>query len=401
MKFVVGINKQEHDNFVKNSKYCHLLQSSLWGCIKSEWKYELIGVYQDDKLIVSSLVLMRPLPFGLSMVYLPKGPVLDDFNEDVLSYYFQELKKWAKKKHCFYIKIDPMVHYADYHLDEEKIINQDSLKIIEQLKTIGFKHYGLTTDMSQTVQPRLQMAVSKDKFGYDFLTKKGKKNLKIAQKKNFITIITDAKKVEDFARVMKCSAIRKGIGLRNQDYYQRLLETYQDDAFLTLTYLDIQKTYDEIDERYKQCLKDIETCPENAKKKLFKLEETLASLTREVHDFKEYLDVYGKEACVCGTLTIVYGETSEILYAGMDNNFKRYMGAYLSWYQTMEECFRRGCKISNMGGVEGNLKGGLTDYKSAFYPVVNEFIGEFDLIIHPLLYKVYQWVFTLRKKLRH
>lgn len=401
MEFVVGINQKEHDDFVKKSDYCHLLQSSLWGHIKSEWKYELIGVYQNNHLIASALVLIRPLPLGFTMVYLPKGPVLDYSNHDVLSFYFQELKKWAKKKRCLYIKIDPLVHYADYHLNEDKIVNQESIQIIDQLKGIGFHHYGLTTQMSETIQPRLQMAVYKDQFGFDFLTKKGKKNLKIAEKKNFETVITDATQIEDFARVMNCTAMRKGIGLRNQDYYQRIMDTYQEDAFLTLTYLDIQTTYQQIKERYEQCLKDIETCPENAKKKRFKLEETLASLSREVHDFENHLKNYGEKACVCGTLTVVYGSTSEILYAGMDNQFKRYMGPYLTWYKTMEECFVRHCDVSNMGGVEGNLKGGLTDYKSAFYPVVNEYIGEFDLVIRPVLYQLFQWALLLRKKLRH
>ena len=82
----------------------------------------------------------------------------------------------------------------------------------------------------------------------------------------------------------------------------------------------------------------------------------------------------------------------------MDNNFKRYMGPYLTWYKTIDECFERGCVSSNMGGVEGTLKGGLVDFKSVFRPTINEFIGEFDLPVNKMLYSLSEMAYKLRKR---
>ncbi len=51
-------------------------------------------------------------------------------------------------------------------------------------------------------------------------------------------------------------------------------------------------------------------------------------------------------------------------------------------------------------GVENHLDGGLYCFKSKFNPMIEEFVGEFNLptsILYPLVNKAYQ----LRKKLRN
>ena len=54
------------------------------------------------------------------MFYLPRGPILDFDNKDLLTYFFNELKKVAKKYHCIFIKFDPGIIISSFHLNEEK-----------------------------------------------------------------------------------------------------------------------------------------------------------------------------------------------------------------------------------------------------------------------------------------
>ena len=143
---------------------------------------------------------------------------------------------------------------------------------------------------------------------------------------------------------------------------------------------------------------DLKNCPENSKKKKFTLEELKISLERKIKEYSISLKKYGETVCICGTLTIVYGKTSEILYAGMNDEFKRLMGPYFTWYKTMERCFDLGCETSNMGGIEGSLKGGLVDFKEIYYPCINEFIGEFDLPVNKLLFKISLKAYEKMKK---
>lgn len=153
----------------------------------------------------------------------------------------------------------------------------------------------------------------------------------------------------------------------------------------------------ETKERYEKCLLDLDNCPENAKKKRFTLEELKDSLEKKISKYEEDEKTYGETVCVCGTLTVKYGHTSEILYAGMNEDFKRLMGPYLTWYKTMEKCFELGCNTSNMGGIEGTLKGGLVDFKEIYHPRINEYIGEFDIPVNSLLYNV---AFKFYKKIK-
>lgn len=103
--FKIGIPAEVHDTFVKNHPLCNLLQSSSWAKVKDNWGSEIVGVYEKDTLVASSLVLIKPLPAGFTMLYTPRGPVMDYTNERLVSYFMAELKKFGKKKRALFIKM--------------------------------------------------------------------------------------------------------------------------------------------------------------------------------------------------------------------------------------------------------------------------------------------------------
>ena len=70
-----------------------------------------------------------------------------------------------------------------------------------------------------------------------------------------------------------------------------------------------------------------QTC-ENAKKKLHRLEDQLRSVDKDIKEFKEIFSEFGqenKDIAIAGILSIQYGNTCEMLYAGMDERFKKFM----------------------------------------------------------------------------
>ena len=69
----------------------------------------------------------------------------------------------------------------------------------------------------------------------------------------------------------------------------------------------------------------------------------------------------------------------------MDEEFRRYQPAILTWYETAQHAFDRGASWQNMGGIENSLDGGLYHFKSKFNPVIEEFVGEFNLPTSPFL----------------
>lgn len=400
-QFNTHISNTEHDDFVSQHIYCNLLQSSNWAKIKNNWDHAIVGVKDENNTLVAScLVLIKPLPLGFTMFYLPKGPVLDFKNEQLVSFFFHELKKFAKKRHCLFIKFDTGVKKNTYHLeDKNDDILPESKQILDLLQKCGCIHLGFSRDMASTIQPRFHANVLKSEYDEELFTKRCKKMMKIAEKKKVQLQVCGKEKLHDFSRIMDATTERKHVSLRDSDYFMRLLDTYQDDAFLVLASLNLKEIVEETQARYQQNLLDLENCKENQAKKRFTLQELNDSLTRELNELKQYLVSDGDEVVIAGTLSVVYGSTSEILYAGMDERYKRYMAPYITWKKTFDVCFEKGCTSSNMGGIEGTLDGGLTQFKANFNPTIEEYLGEFELPVNKILYHFAHQAFILRKKL--
>lgn len=91
--FFKDINREEFDEFVKNHEYCNLLQSYNWAKVKNNWDHMYTGVYRDNELVATGLVLIKRLPLSFCMYYLPRGPIMDYKDKDLVQYYFDQLKK--------------------------------------------------------------------------------------------------------------------------------------------------------------------------------------------------------------------------------------------------------------------------------------------------------------------
>ncbi|MGC4440440.1 peptidoglycan bridge formation glycyltransferase FemA/FemB family protein, partial [Streptococcus suis] len=98
--YKVGISAQEHDEFAKSSSQTNLLQSSNWAKIKDNWANERLGFYQDGKLVASASILIKSLPLGFTMLYIPRGPIMDYNNKELVNFVVKSLKKYGKSKHA-------------------------------------------------------------------------------------------------------------------------------------------------------------------------------------------------------------------------------------------------------------------------------------------------------------
>ena len=85
-------------------------------------------------------------------------------------------------------------------------------------------------------------------------------------------------------------------------------------------------------------------------------------------------------------------------YAGMDDKYNKYCGTYISWLKALEWAEDAGCRKCNFGGVQGTLDDGLTSYKSRFSPVFEDYIGELDMPVMPLWYRMFVVALPMAKK---
>ncbi|MDR1521959.1 MAG: aminoacyltransferase [Streptococcaceae bacterium] len=395
--FKTGLNPDEHDEYVKAHPLANLLQSSAWGKVKNNWESELIGVYDNEHLVASAQVLIRKLLLGMTMIYVPKGPIMDYTNESLVKFMIKHLQLFGKSHRALFVKMDPAIKYRAFKLGEEQKILAEAENIIKILQNSNLKWQGLTQKMADTVQPRFQANVHQKNFSEEQLPKKTKQMLRIAYKKGVIIKKGGLEFVHQFAEIMKKTEKRKGVLLREASYYEKLLQTFPKQAFIMLAKLDLQELYENIQMHYQENEQAIAELKKNQIKKRHQLEELRLSLKREISELQEKANSFGEKVIIAGTLTIVFAKTSEILYAGMDEAYKRYMPAYLTWFKTIQEAFAQGTNTSNMGGLEGNLNDGLLKFKNNFNPTIEEFIGEFDLPVNKFFFALSQWIYKLKK----
>lgn len=403
--FTTDISKQEHDTFVKAHNFCNLLQSASWALVKDNWKSVLAGVRDENHcLAASSLVLIKSLPFGFTMYYIPRGPIMDFLNKEIVSIYFQGLKEYSKRDHCMMIKFDPGIHINDYQSSEYNTNRNPLLNdYMEIFSSVGAKHQGFPMHIGETIQPRFQSNVYFSPEFEESLPRHTKRLIKDAIKRNVKIEMGGMEFVEEFSRLVGLTEERKGVHLRNHEYFEKLCAIYPEDAKIFLAGVNLKELYDDYVKKQRDIEKEIRECPENAVKKMRRLHDMERSIQKDVNEFKEIFEEMGQihgNIYIAGVLSIRYGNTCEMLYAGMDQRFKKFMPQYKIYVENMKWAFAHGCESCNMGGVEGTLDDGLTKFKDNFHPIINEFIGEFDLPVNKLLYPLFHFLYNDMKEKR-
>lgn len=398
--YKIGISEQEHDQFVKASQQTNLLQSSSWAKVKDNWGNERIGFYDGETLVASCSILIQPLPLGFTMLYIPRGPIMDYKNKELVAFVMASLKKFAKSKRALFIKFDPFILLSHHQIDQEAIDNTQAQTIIANLQETSCEWVGRTTDMAENIQPRFQANIYADGFSEANLSKKIRQEIRTTRNKGVEVTFGGHELLEDFAYLMKKTEDRKSIHLRGLDYYKKLLDTYPDSSYITLASLNLKRRCDSLQAQKDKAEQTLANFNENTKPgKIENTKNEIKRLTDEIAFLQEHL-AQGKEIVpLAGTLSLEFGQTSENVYAGMDEEFRRYQAPVFTWFETANHAFERGNYWQNMGGIENDLSGGLYNFKSKFKPEIEEFIGEFNLPSSPL-YKVANLAYTLRKKLR-
>ena len=399
-RYQIGIPTLEYDQFVKEHELVNVLQSSAWEEVKSDWQHEKFGAYRGDKLLATASILIKTLPLGYRMFYIPRGPVLDYKDAELLNFVLQSIKSYARSKRAIFVIFDPSICLSQSSIKHEKIEYPENMAIIENLQRMGVRWSGKTDGMGDTIQPRIQAKVYKENFTEDKLCKSTKQAIRSARNKGVEIQIGRDELLESFSFLMKKTEKRKAIHLRNEAYYKKLLDNFKDKAYITLATLDIAKRLRELEEQLAKNLALEEAFTESTRTSKVEAQKKEKERLVEERDFlQRYLNEEKSNIPLAATLSLEFGNTSVNLYAGMDDAFKRYNAPILTWYETARYAFERGMVWQNLGGVENSLNGGLYHFKEKFNPTIEEYLGEFTMPTHPL-YSLLRIALDFRKALR-
>lgn len=396
----IGISEEEHDSFVKEHQQISVLQGSDWAKIKNQWQNERIGIYKEEKQVASLSLLIKLLPLGRSIIYIPRGPVMDYLDRDLVAFTMKTLKDYGKTKKALFIKYDLAILLKQYALGQEEEEKPLALAAIKNLQEAGVHWTGLTMEIADSIQPRFQANIyTQENLEMQF-PKHTRRLIKDAKQRGVETYRASQSELHKFSKIVSLTEKRKNISLRNEAYFQKLMTTYGDKAYLHLAKVNIPQKLDQYRQQLILINQDITRTQAHQKKRLKKLEDQKASLERYITEFEGFTDQYPEEVVVAGILSISYGNVMEMLYAGMNDDFKKFYPQYLLYPKVFQDAYQDGIIWANMGGVEGSLDDGLTKFKANFAPTIEEFIGEFNLPVSPL-YHIANTMYTIRKQLKN
>ncbi len=386
---------EDLDAFVEHTEGGSILQESKWALVKDNWDHAYITCAKDGKIAASAMVLMRRLIGPYKLFYIPRGPVMDYSDRELVNYFLAELKKWAKKNGAVTLRFDQLVVHDVRSGSDDPADTQVLDDVTKLLMECGAEHHGYNLGMYDAMQPRTQAVIH-------FADEKpaGKKlryYLKHAKSKGVEIERMGSEGVLKFNELEQKTAGRKGISLRNEEYFKKLTEVYGDHAnisFAVLNAAEALKKENETKESLEKQLQD----PKYTEKKRFEIGERLDSVSKNAERLREICEKHGDKIWISGALIIRSESYAELMYAGMDEEFQFYR-SNTSFQDAIDWAKENGCRTCNLGGVEGTLDDSLTMFKDLYGPRFESYIGEFDLPVRPLLAKGFDIALKIRKRL--
>ena len=198
----------EWDKFIRQHPHGHILQTAAWAELKGAFGWHAETVCTHD---LGALVLFRRLPLGLSLAYVPRGPLADWNQPDRLEPLVAALDKRCRARNAICLKLEPDL--------------PDQPAFAGTLHALGFQ------PAPQTVQPRRTIVVNLAGTESDILARmkpKTRYNIGLAAKK--AVSVRAAQSPEDvtaFTTLMDETGQRDHFGVHAPDYYRQAYRLFQ------------------------------------------------------------------------------------------------------------------------------------------------------------------------------
>lgn len=194
----------------------HLLQTAEWGEFKAAFGWQPLRLANESS---AAQILFRRLPLGLTVAYLPKGPLGADW-ANLLG----EADEHCRQRRAVFLKVEP-----DCWEDEPE--------------SIRLRSYFRGWVESRPVQPRRTVEISLAGNEEDWLNRMKQKtryNIRLAQRKD--VVVEYSSDVNLFYRMMLATGERDGFGVHSLAYYQRVFDLFAPKGMCVLIIAKYQQT---------------------------------------------------------------------------------------------------------------------------------------------------------------
>jgi len=322
----------------------HPLQSWTWGQFKARWGWTasplLLRVHdQPDEHppLAAAMLLKRKAPrLPFSILYAPKGPLLDYNDPALRRVALAQLEQIARREKAIFVKIDPDVALS-WGLEDERR-SPIGAKFVSELKERGWRFSSDQVQFRNTVE--LDLTRPEEEILAE-MKQKTRYNIRLAGRKGVEVRLGTAADFEDIAAMYMTTAARDGFAVRPVGYYL--------DAWSSL--------YE-------------------------------AGLAQPI------LAEYQGES-LAAVIVVHYGQRATYMYGASTDVERQRMPNYLLQWEAMRWAKGQGCEVYDFWGApdefeESDSMWGVWRFKAGFNGQVVRHIGAWDFPSRPFWY----WVYT-------
>ncbi|HSB00959.1 MAG TPA: peptidoglycan bridge formation glycyltransferase FemA/FemB family protein [Anaerolineales bacterium] len=219
----------------------HFLQTYEWGQVKAKYGWSPLyavwtadGKFQafketdnrslvTDNCIAAALILKKTIPMGgmsarLSILYAPKGPLLDWTNESLRNHVLNDLQTLARKQGAIFVKIDPdVVLGMGVPAGQDDVMDKGGQAVMAELKRRGWRYSSDQIQFRNTVLIDLQPS---EEELLRRMKQKTRYNVRLAEKKDVVLRVGTSSDLGMLYKMYAETSVRDGFVIRDEGYYK-------------------------------------------------------------------------------------------------------------------------------------------------------------------------------------
>ncbi len=203
------LTAQQWKEFIDEHPRAHILQTASWGELKADYGWRPKFVRQGA---LGAMILFRRLPLGLSVAYIPRGPI----GEGDWTAFWHAVDHICKEEKAIFLRVEPDIWAP-----------QTRENIREMLP--GFE------ETDQTIQPPRTILINMQGSEEDILMamkSKTRYNIRLAGRKN--VVVHQSEDVKTFHDMMLTTGDRDEFGIHGLAYYQRAYDLFSPEGACVL-----------------------------------------------------------------------------------------------------------------------------------------------------------------------
>lgn len=389
MRFVRDLDRKEADAFVENHPFSHYMKTSYWEDYEKDYeKYEgtFAGVRQDNGELIATALILKKRPFlnFKPYLYIPSGMCLDYADEDLLSFFLDELIGYAREEKACFLRIDPTVERCHRDIDGERIEDGFNNEWVSELfKEKGFVHkgYGYAYNGSWMNRYTLIKDISADMNSICKSFSKSKlATIKRQKKIGALQVRHGSREELKYLRELEFDLAKaQGSAPHSVEFFERYYDDFKDHLLYYIAEMDLDRYVEYLKKELNS--KDVRSDASQKEKR-----------EKELSEVSRLKEKYGSNPVIGAGIYIYYGYKSWNLYNYKRDDFFDFQPTDLVHVAAMEELKEKGVTSYDMVGFSGSTDPkdpyyGLYYYKRRFNPRFVEHIGEFDYVLDAREYK--------------